>query len=150
MDRILYYRRGFTIARWEPAAKALGAIADPALSRCIAPPAQERSPNPSLERHEGHRIGDKKCNNHLCHGNWHLPGRQAAQFSTLVEPKFSPMVPAGQATQVSMFLAPGAMDGAFFREKLGKIGAIFCSRAQGEATVVSATTFSAVSRTCSS
>lgn len=39
----------------------------------------------------------------------HLPGRQAAQFSTLVEPKFSPMVPAGQATQVFLFLAPSAL-----------------------------------------
>lgn len=51
----------------------------------------------------------------------HLPGRQAAQFSTLVEPKFSPMVPAGQAAQVSMFLAPCAMD-LFFSGKVEEIG----------------------------
>ena len=82
----------------------------------------------------------------------HLPGRQAAQFSTLVEPKFSPMVPAGQAAQVSMFLAPCAMDLFLFGEKLKKMvnnwesdmklfpifdESIGC---QGEAPVLSATT----------
>lgn len=35
-----------------------------------------------------------------------LPGRQAAQLSELVEPSFSPTVPAGHAMQVVLSLAP--------------------------------------------